>query len=350
MVIVAVAGGLGDLGRLITDALLATGKYETYIMSRKVAIMFFESYPLVLMDWMQFAEQVPRRTSPLTGKEYDPIIKTDYSSEKVLARELEERNVNVVICTFIMDNDTVSDAQLRLIRAADRSSCVRRFIPSEWNVEYDVSDNVLPYPEKRFHMIARQELEKTSALEYAYVYPGMFMDYFGMPRVPTALRPLCFFVDPAKGLAVLPDDGEAKMSMTVTTDAARYVALALQLDEWPRILSTVASTVSLNELVGLVEKSLGHKLEVRYQPVDRLLKYESLDLPTNLEIAKEYPERFPGGLKQFRALIADLEAGVALGAYDLSNLKGHLDLVKVFEGKAPPPKRIEQLVGEAWRP
>ena len=350
MAVVAVAGGLGDLGRLITHALLKTGKYETYIMSRKVIIpFFFEFQPLLLINKTQFAQEIPRRTSPLTSKEYHPIIQTDYSSEEALVKQLEEKNVNVVICTFIMDNDAVSDAQLRLIRAADQCSCVRRFIPSEWNVEYDVGNNVLPYPEKRFHMIARQELERTSTLEYAYVYPGMFMDYFGMPRVPTSLRPLCFFVDPAKGLAVLPDDGEAKMSMTVTTDAARYVALALELDEWPRILSTVVSTTSLNELVGLIEKSLGRKLEVRYQPVDQLLKYESIDLPTNLEIAREYPERFPGGLNQFRALIADLEAGVALGAYDLSNLKGHLDLVKAFEGKAPPPKRIEQLVGEAWK-
>ena len=36
MTIVAVAGGFGDLGRLITDALLNTGKHEVYILSRKV--------------------------------------------------------------------------------------------------------------------------------------------------------------------------------------------------------------------------------------------------------------------------------------------------------------------------
>ena len=33
---VIVAGGLGDLGRLITNALFDSGKYEVYIMSRKV--------------------------------------------------------------------------------------------------------------------------------------------------------------------------------------------------------------------------------------------------------------------------------------------------------------------------
>ena len=40
MAVVVVAGGLGDLGRPITDALFDSGKYEVYIMSRKVAQMF----------------------------------------------------------------------------------------------------------------------------------------------------------------------------------------------------------------------------------------------------------------------------------------------------------------------
>lgn len=38
MVVVAVAGGLGDLGRLITQALVVTGKHEVYVLSRKVSI------------------------------------------------------------------------------------------------------------------------------------------------------------------------------------------------------------------------------------------------------------------------------------------------------------------------
>lgn len=250
-----------------------------------------------------------------------------------------------------MDCDSVSDAQLRLIRAADRSDCVRRFVPSEFNVEYDVGDDVLPYPDKRFHLIARKALGETTTLEYAYFYPGMFMDYFGMPRVTSSLRLLYFFVDPINGQAILPDDGEGRMSMTFTTDAARYLALAIELEKWPRILTAVASTVSLNELVKLIEQSLGRPLEVRYQPVAHLIRHETIDLPSNLDVAKQYPERFPD-LEQLRVLIADLEAGVALGAYDLSNgdrlQSEHLDLVELFEGKTAPPRRIEDLVKEAW--
>ncbi|KAK3360612.1 hypothetical protein B0T25DRAFT_496563 [Lasiosphaeria hispida] len=302
MSVVVVAGGLGDLGRLITNALFETGKYEVYIMSRK----------------------------------------TDYSSEDSLVEQLTEKHVHVVICAFIMDCDSASDAQLRLIRAANRCPSVERYIPSEFNVEYNVGDNIFPYQEKRFHLAARRELDKTSTLEYTYIYPGMFMDYFGMPKVASSLRPLCFFVDPESGQAVLPGDGEAKMSMTFTTDAARYIALALELDEWPRVLTTATSTVSLNELLGLVEKNLGRKLRVRYQPVEKLLRHETVDLPTNIDIARRFPNRFPQGLDQLRGLICDLEAGVALGAFDFGKLRGHLDLVKTFEGRVPAPKRIEE--------
>ncbi|KAK7957369.1 phosphoserine aminotransferase [Apiospora aurea] len=333
MVVVAVAGGLGDLGHLITKALLDTGKHEVYVMSRKRI------------------EDETARISPLTGERYFPPIQTDYSSEDELTDHLTEHNIQVVICAFIMDNDSVSDAQLRLIRAAEKSPCVRRFVPTEFNVEYDASDDILPYPKKRFHMLARRELEeKTRTLEYAYVYPGMFMDYFGLPRVESVLRPLCFFVDPAHGQAFLPiGAGEAKMSMTTTTDFARYLALALDLESWPRVLSTATSTVTLNELVRLVEKSLGRPLNVRYQPVEALLQHTCFDLPANLESAAErWTER--GGLDQLRALIADLEASVALGAYDLTQLTGHLDLVKAFEGTAPAPKTLEDLLEEAWEP
>jgi saccharopine dehydrogenase-like NADP-dependent oxidoreductase len=36
MAVVLVAGGLGDLGRTITNALVESGKYEVFVTSRKV--------------------------------------------------------------------------------------------------------------------------------------------------------------------------------------------------------------------------------------------------------------------------------------------------------------------------
>lgn len=288
--------------------------------------------------------------SPLTGKPYNPVLVSNYSSEESLTSRLAEMQVEVVISAFIMDSDDVANAQNCLIRAADHCPCVKRFIPSEYNVEYDVGDDVLPYPEKKYHVASRRVLETTTTLEYTYIYPGMFMDYFGMPRVASSLRPLCFFVDPLKGEAILPGDGEAKMSMTFTTDAARYIALALELDQWPRIMTTAVSTITLNELVRLIEKSMQKNMHVRYQSVETVVEHKVIDLLTNVEIASDYPDRFPLGMPQVRGLIADLEAGVALGAFDFDRMTGHCNLAKEFEGKSKPPRTIEQLVEEAWKP
>lgn len=268
-------------------------------------------------------------------------------SEDALAEQLAAKQAAVVICALPMESDATCETQLQLIRAADKCSNVKRFVPSEFNVEYDVGDDILPYPEKRFHLAARRELAKTTSLEYSYIYPGMFMDYFGLPRVASSLRPLCFCVDAENGQAILPGDGEGRMSMTCTVDAARYLVLALQLEKWPRIMKVVASTVSMNELVKIFEKTLGRKLEVRYQPVEKLLKHEAIDLPVNIAIAERFSDRFPQGIK---GIVADLEASVALGGYDLDKLGEPLDLVKRFEGRTPPPKSIEQLIEEAWKP
>ncbi|KAL2678900.1 hypothetical protein Neosp_009652 [[Neocosmospora] mangrovei] len=328
MPVVVVAGGSGDLGGLIVKALFETGKHEVYVLSR--------SPPADSQE----------RVSPLTGKSYVPFIHTDYSSTDVLAKGLDMRRVEVVICAFSLRNDSACNAQLQLIQAADKASSVTRFIPSEFNIDYDLGDAV-PYSNKRFHLTGRRALEKTS-LEFSYIYPGMFMDYYGMPKFPTPLRPLCFFIDPVNRVAVIPDDGEAKMSMSLTTDVARYTALALDLEKWPRVMTTTASTVTLKHLVHLFEKYTGQPFTVEYQPVSKFLEHESLLLPENCAIAERFPQRFPGGLKQIRALIADLEASVALGAYDLDKIEDQLNLAEVFEGRSASPTRIEDLMKTAW--
>lgn len=295
------------------------------------------------------------RVSPLTGKSYDPIIQTDYSSETALATQLAVRNISTIICTFIMDNEEVSDAQLRLIRTADRSNCVKRFIPSEFNVDYEVDDDHFPYPEKEYHVLAREALDKTTGLEYSFIYPGMFMDYFGMPKVQSALRPLALFVDPEHDMALIPGDGEARMYISHTKDCARYIALAMELEEWPDVMVTATSSISPNGLVDLFERALGRKLKVTHQPIEKLMKHEGGILPTNEKLAEEYPDRFPGGLQQLRELIDNLEAAVGLGAFDLTGVIGDaedrlhvVDLVKQFDGKVPPPRRVGELIKEAW--
>ncbi|CAG9954369.1 unnamed protein product [Clonostachys rosea f. rosea IK726] len=323
---VVVAGGLGDMGRLITSALVETGKYEVYVISRRVP------------------NKVESLKSPITGAQYSPIIQSDYSSEVELAKILEQYKIHTVICTFALDFQAASDSQVTLIRASERSSTVKRFIPSEFNVDYDLPDSILPYPDKKFHIIGRRELEKTQ-LEFTYIYPGMFMDYFAMPNLETHLRELCIVIDNTNRVAYVPGDGEAKMAMTYTKDVARYTALALEMQTWPRVLTTTASTLTINQLVALIEKNLGEKIEVTYESIETLEKHDNKVLPRNIPLADHFPE----GLEQVKALAADLGASIALGAYDFDTLKDATNLVDEFKDKTEPPTTIERLLEQAFK-
>lgn len=48
MPVVVVAGGLGDMGSLITDALVQTAKHEVYVMSRKASTPFITQLSMII--------------------------------------------------------------------------------------------------------------------------------------------------------------------------------------------------------------------------------------------------------------------------------------------------------------
>ncbi|GME39296.1 hypothetical protein F5Y13DRAFT_155325 [Neofusicoccum parvum] len=67
-------------------------------------------------------------------------LEVDYSNVPVLAEVLAAHNIGTVISALNMDSQNASDAQISLIQAASASGSVTRFIPSDFNVDYDVSD------------------------------------------------------------------------------------------------------------------------------------------------------------------------------------------------------------------
>ncbi|GME39306.1 uncharacterized protein P175DRAFT_0556420 [Neofusicoccum parvum] len=110
---VAVAGGFGDLGRVFVTSLVAARK-PVYILTRKA-----------------YDSAAEHGATPL---------EVDYSNVPVLAEVLAAHNIGTVISALNMDSQNASDAQISLIQAASASGSVTRFIPSDFNVDYDVSD------------------------------------------------------------------------------------------------------------------------------------------------------------------------------------------------------------------
>ncbi|KAK5215986.1 hypothetical protein LTR72_010960 [Exophiala xenobiotica] len=111
MVVVVVPGGLGDFGRLVVDALLEADKHEVYALTRKPRIL--------------------------------PVREVDYTNVAQLTEVLASHKVHTVVSALNVDFQSVSDAQLSLIEAAAAARCVKRFVPSEYNVDYDLNDAIL---------------------------------------------------------------------------------------------------------------------------------------------------------------------------------------------------------------
>lgn len=285
---------------------------------------------------------VEKRRNP-EGQEYLPVLQVDYTSPSQLTETLVSKQIHTIISALNVDFQSVSDAQLCLIEAAAASGCVKRFAPSEFNVDYDLDDSVLPYPEKRFHVAARRAVEKTQ-LEHTYFYSGMFMDYFALPRIETHMRHLYTVLDLEHNEAAVPGDGSAVMAMTYTQDVAKFVAASLELDKWPRVLTIVASQPTLNELVQLAETVRGRKLDVRHDSVEDLKRHNIRLLAGNEPIA----HHFDGGRDQLKGILCDLGGSIALGAYNVREAADAVDLVALMEEKVGAPIRIEAFLKQYW--
>lgn len=59
-------------------------------------------------------------------------VAVDYNDVSSIARRLEENAVHTIISTLPMTSEECSQSQVNLIRAADKSTCTKRFIPSEY--------------------------------------------------------------------------------------------------------------------------------------------------------------------------------------------------------------------------
>jgi hypothetical protein len=65
---------------------------------------------------------------------------TEYATEEGLLALLQKHDIHIVVSTMAPPTPAVHDAQLRLIRAAAKADCVKRFVPSEYAIDYDMPD------------------------------------------------------------------------------------------------------------------------------------------------------------------------------------------------------------------
>ncbi|KAH8691252.1 hypothetical protein BGW36DRAFT_363589 [Talaromyces proteolyticus] len=314
MVIVAVAGGTGHLGRTIVEAIIATKKHDVKIFSRK---------------------SNPELESALGVA----VIPVDYSDVDSLTKILEDLDIHTVISALSNYNDAEDNSppEVELIRAADASTTTKRMISSVWSAPY--SDRHIGQLSSVTNINnAKLALRKTSDLEYTVFYNGYFMDYWGMPAVPSHMPPIMMVLDIPNDTAVILGSGNVPVTFTHTFDVAKFVAGSLDLDKWDPESYVMGDKVTFNQLLSLAEDAKGTKFSVAFDSIEKLKTGQTTELPAQVPLYSFLPKEV------FQYMVSIHGLWLEEGVYDLKParfLNDHLPQIK--------PMKVKEILEQAWK-
>lgn len=100
---------------------------------------------------------------------------------------------------------------------------------------------------------AQAVLQKTCNLEYTAFYSGYFLDYWGLPVIPSHMPPFTMVLDIANDSAVILGSGNVPVTFTHTRDIAKFVAESLDLDKWDPETYVMGDKMTFNEALHLAE-------------------------------------------------------------------------------------------------
>ncbi|KAK4151995.1 hypothetical protein C8A00DRAFT_16647 [Chaetomidium leptoderma] len=282
MVKIAVAGGSGNVGQEIIDALVATKKHEILLLSRKDAPPAGETVPGV--TW----------------------VKADYGSLELLAEILQ--GVDTVLSFIVAHSDLGNTSQKNLIDAAVRAG-VRRFAPSEWaSSRFDH----MPWYDGKAEM--REYLKNLNkdkkVLEYTLFQPGLFVNYLTYPYKSTKhIQPMATPIDFGSRRFLMVEGGDdARITLTTAEDTAKVIIRAIEYEgEWPVVSGIKGDEVTLGKLVEIGERVRGGSFHVERLKADDL---QAGVVKSSWVPKAEHPSFTP---EQREAFTMQLTAGIVLG-------------------------------------
>ncbi|EKJ79542.1 hypothetical protein FPSE_00227 [Fusarium pseudograminearum CS3096] len=315
MVKIVLAGGSGNVGRELLEALLVRNKHEIIIFSTKDA----------------------------PEKEIAPGVKwfkADYQDVDQLVKLLE--GVRTVLSFMSVSPGAVeagTRGQINLIDAAVRAG-VKRFAPSEW-----ASSKLDKFPWYDFKRVAREHLAEINkdkkVIEYTLFQYGLYANYMTYPynssKHITMFEPIINF-NACRALVI--DDGDVVFSLTTAQDAAKVTALALEYEgEWPVVSGIKGADITMNGLVALGEKIRGKPFTVEHLKKEDLLAGE---VKASWCPVPEHPS-IPVAIRKERApeMLRCLMLGYKDGAFQVSDEWNKL--LPDFKFTQP-----EEFLTEAW--
>jgi nucleoside-diphosphate-sugar epimerase len=270
MAVIAVAGGTGNVGRTIVEALVAAGKHDIRILARKA-------------------------NPELEAKLGAAIIPVDYNDVAATTRALEGNNVHTVISAISMMILDGTNPEISLIAAADASKATRRIISSGWGIPHTTAQ-IAQLPSVKLKLDAEAALAATKDLEHTVVQCGFFLDYW--TAKPSYMAPQTLVIDVPNRAAAIPGTGDVPVAFTHTTDVARFVSTLLDAEKWEAESIVVGDKVTWNQFLALAEGVTGAKFKVGHDDVETLKSGKVTELPGHVPAYAFFPKEM---LQSFHA-------------------------------------------------
>ncbi|KAF6530271.1 hypothetical protein HZS61_001583 [Fusarium oxysporum f. sp. conglutinans] len=239
MGIVAIPGGTGGIGRALVEAIIARGKHQVIILSRKP-------------------------NDGLAKELGASIIVVDYSDADSLKDVLEENKVDTVVSALSSMPGQGTPPEVSLVRAAEASKVTRRLAER------------LPSTSVKVQTLT--ELAKTQ-LEWTQIYAGFLTDFFATPAHKTYMSPMIAVVDLVHDTAAVPGKGDTPVTFTHTFDLAKYTDRVLGFTEWDREYWIIGDKATWNEVLQAAEEGKGTKFKVTHDSVEDLERGVVTELP-----------------------------------------------------------------------
>ncbi|KAK7428140.1 hypothetical protein QQZ08_005379 [Neonectria magnoliae] len=309
MVNVAVVGGTGHVGKTIVEVLHEDVRHSVIILSRKEA------------------------ATPEGGA---PLVAVDYTNIESLTTVLEQHKIHTVISCLGIHEQATADVQSNVIKAAEKASTTKRFIPSNWALPYNPAfDTITPW--SLFQNQGPTELRQTG-LEWTEILPGYFLDYWGMPRIKSHMTTMLPAIDIANKVAGIPGTGNEVISFTYTFDVAKIVSHILELDTWDEATYIVGDKLTWNQFLHLAEEARGSKFEVQYDSEEQLSRFQITELPNHKAVYPFFPK------EHLQFLYAALGTLMAKGYFDLP-------IEKAINRRFPEVKllTVSEMLNDTWK-
>lgn len=195
-------------------------------------------------------EQNPRKQEKLEALRQHNVqlVEGDLFDKASLKQACQ--GIEVIVSAVNGDADVVVEGQTNLIKAAEAAG-VRRFIPSDYSVDYrklDWGDNY----QLNFRKAVFTTLQGSKRLSYTLILCGTFME--------TLFSPFGMVFDFQKGRFKYWGDGETRFDVTSLHDVAAYTAAAaLDAGMANQALEIAGDTITMKQLKALYE---AHTIEV----------------------------------------------------------------------------------------